>query len=1039
RENRRDQAIAGLREGAQGLKGDGQSELLWMLANVLIDAIQLPDGQIDERRAEEARAAVAELARTRMLPASLDYLNARLHVLAGRWTEAAQLLDRSKGLFASSPEVARQADILLAQCYDKLNDPQARLAAYNRIVGRDPSSVAGMLGKAKTLAALGQTDDALVQYEQLARLPAAPGFVWLEIARLTVLRTVQSATPDWKQAEAALQQVAAVYVDPIEVPMLQSFTEMLGMGATVRNPRALEIPLLRAQVLLAQGEQPGLAPAKAEAKQREAQKIIEQVRDAYPERIEPWAALVIATEQRKQPEEAVRILTEAKARVGDTARWRALAIDFWARRGGAEAPAQLAKLVPGLDKFTAAEQARLWNDLAEAQLQLGNRTEAAAIWERLAQRSDNANDLKLRLRLFDTASQASDEVAMQRWIDELKRIEGPQGAYWQHCTAVKLIRKARDTQKRDGLDQARKLLDAVAVMRPSWPAVLIARADLEALQNNPEQAIANYRHAVELGERNPRVVRHLVDQLYKRQRYDEAEQEIRKLQQDAHGTDLKRLIVDIALRREDTDRAVSQAIEAVPADSTDYSDHIWLGQVLAASPGHAGDAEKHLRRAVELAPDKPETWLTLVQFLMARDKKEAEAVLGKAAAALPAKDRPLTLALGLEALGKFDDAQQQYQQALQALPEDVLVVRSVAGFYLRRGQLSQAEPLLRKIFEGKVKASATDQGWARRGLALSLASTGDWRRFADALALVGLKMDAGGEVVEVPGHAPASQVRVLARQPRRAMRQKVLALLDEMGKKQPLPPDEQFLLAQLQEADGAWTKAREVLRNLSVQSKNPVYLIYFAQALLRQKDLPEADRVIGQLEQAEKDRRIEAGTYGSVELRAQFWEAQGQPARAIQLLKEYANRPGPNGDRFFAFINALARQQRFAEALQQLEQARGTAPDERVAAVTMALLRATPAAEAACGEFATWLRGRIAEKPQATLLLLQLAGVEDLRGRYADVEKIYRQVLAQDPANVIALNNLALLLAQQYPDRGAEALTLIGRALEITGPQPDLL
>src|SRR5207253_903230 len=74
----------------------------------------------------------------------------------------------------------------------------------------------------------------------------------------------------------------------------------------------------------------------------------------------------------------------------------------------------------------------------------------------------------------------------------------------------------------------------------------------------------------------------------------------------------------------------------------------------------------------------------------------------------------------------------------------------------------------------------------------------------------------------------------------------------------------------------------------------------------------------------------------------------------------------------------------------------------------------------------------------ATGLLLQLADLRDLEGRLPEAEALYRQVLDRQPRNVVALNNLSWMLAQK-PDRSAEALPLIDRAIETSGPVAELL
>jgi tetratricopeptide (TPR) repeat protein len=71
------------------------------------------------------------------------------------------------------------------------------------------------------------------------------------------------------------------------------------------------------------------------------------------------------------------------------------------------------------------------------------------------------------------------------------------------------------------------------------------------------------------------------------------------------------------------------------------------------------------------------------------------------------------------------------------------------------------------------------------------------------------------------------------------------------------------------------------------------------------------------------------------------------------------------------------------------------------------------------------------------VLLLALADLRDLQGRYDDAQALYRRVLEQDPGNALAINNLAVLLALQQ--KGDEALDLTRRGIEAAGPAPALL
>src|SRR5439155_3892213 len=85
-----------------------------------------------------------------------------------------------------------------------------------------------------------------------------------------------------------------------------------------------------------------------------------------------------------------------------------------------------------------------------------------------------------------------------------------------------------------------------------------------------------------------------------------------------------------------------------------------------------------------------------------------------------------------------------------------------------------------------------------------------------------------------------------------------------------------------------------------------------------------------------------------------------------------------------------------------------------------------------------WIRAALAKDAKAVVLKLHWADLQEVRGKYQDVEAIYRSILQHDPQNVAALNNQAWLLAQ-LNDRAAEALPLINRAIELLGPRPELL
>ena len=59
-------------------------------------------------------------------------------------------------------------------------------------------------------------------------------------------------------------------------------------------------------------------------------------------------------------------------------------------------------------------------------------------------------------------------------------------------------------------------------------------------------------------------------------------------------------------------------------------------------------------------------------------------------------------------------------------------------------------------------------------------------------------------------------------------------------------------------------------------------------------------------------------------------------------------------------------------------------------------------------------------------------------GRWEEAERLYREILGRNPHHVMALNNLAMLLALEEK-RGDESLRLVEEAIRLSGPQGPLL
>jgi tetratricopeptide (TPR) repeat protein len=85
-----------------------------------------------------------------------------------------------------------------------------------------------------------------------------------------------------------------------------------------------------------------------------------------------------------------------------------------------------------------------------------------------------------------------------------------------------------------------------------------------------------------------------------------------------------------------------------------------------------------------------------------------------------------------------------------------------------------------------------------------------------------------------------------------------------------------------------------------------------------------------------------------------------------------------------------------------------------------------------------WIDEGLTAQPNSQPLMLNLAELHALRQDFAIAEQLYRDVLKADPKNLVALNNLAWILAPRV-DVAAEALRFADRAIELHGATGEIL
>jgi cellulose synthase operon protein C len=1020
---------------AEGLKRHSDDPSL----NLALARLDLRAGHLDDARAslhrvaESADASPAQLSTVGELFLDLDdvksaealargleekrtsgsvRLLARLRIRDGNWGEARVLLERLRADALPAAE-ARQVELLLGSCYEHLDDPEAALAAYRRALRADPLWVPACRGEISALLSLGKLDEAEQTYRKAA---ATAPELNLGLAQLLLLRQLRlpAAERQWSAIEAALARLPE---------------------AVAKGPEAERV---RSEMLSARG------------KKVEARKQLEAERDRHPDQVAPWLALARFDLSQGNVQGAVEVLKQAQTRRGKDPILLVARIELAARGEPVAARKAIADLEPGAEQFTGSDRARVLRSLAEAYFSLSDAKRPVELWKEAAKLAPQ--DLDVRLRLLETAYRAGDVDAIEQQLPEIRNLEGAGGglAAWAEAARRVILAEKGD---RSQLAEARRRLNEARTRRPRWAPVAILEARIALLEGDGERATDQFVQAVRFGEREPAVIRAAVDGLYRRRRFTEARDLLHDCAEQTLATpDLGKRAAELTLMQAGAEgparqQAFEQARHAVPANSTDPHDYQWLAQVARAA-GEPAEAEKLLRKALSLAEKAPDTWLALIQVLAGTDVKKAEAALAEARGKITAEDAPFVLGPGYEMIGQVDKAREQYDALVAHRPNDPPALQVAADFYARRGPAAKADSCLRALLQPDLKVPDTVRSAARRELALVVVGNGSYQKFREAISL----LDEGVK----PPTREDELTRAVLLTMRPEKRREARTLLERLAKDGPLPPEEQFVLARLMDAEGDTTRADDLILNLlGTDAKNPNVIAWHVQSLLRRGQAQTARPWVDALKAVEpdslrtvsmtarvtaRDGRTDEATRLLLDFLAKHADSRravalvledvGATAEAEKLLREEVKGPRPDG--VLVLAEFLARHRHVSEALTLCADAWKTCPVEMVVATSLSAARAG-ATEAELADLATRFAAAAEKHPESVQIMQARGELAEVRNRFDEALTFYQELLRRKADYVPAMNNRAWLLALKE-DPGGEALTLIDRVLERTGP-----
>jgi tetratricopeptide (TPR) repeat protein len=682
---------------------------------------------------------------------------------------------------------------------------------------------------------------------------------------------------------------------------------------------------------------------------------------------------------------------------------------------------------------------------------------------------------------------------VQSFEKELKDREGSQGTEWRYLRARRILAEHQIFGKPD-LEEVESLSNHLGQHRSSWKATYVLSGLLADVKGNQQSAVRDFSRAIRLGEDSIQVYERLAELMLSLGQMAELSSILDRLG-DRKSRSQRLSAIAIGISGKDQQLVLGLANDGVVARPKDPMAWVWLGQATEfASRGLAAElrdqeiqkANEAILKALELASGKsvPVFNSAFGIYLSTKQTDKIDALLNSIqGSSIEPTVKNITLASMYEVLGRMDLAAASLFEARKSAMVPTEIDERIGKLYVAQGKQEEAIGLFKTIFE----TSPDENGSARRSYVTLLANRGsdaDW-----------LTIEKVYESDQFSGNPDDKRLRaeLLARKGKPkdlAMAQYLLESLVEDPKNR--MDQDRFRLAsiyminanlvQLQDPDNSqvnqlFSLAGKQLNILSKSAQAPIeYLYTYADFLLKQDRIVEANDIADRLNAQDPDN------FATAFLQARLQKSSGnvQRAKTIMLawkdsqLGKLQENPDPSqkaevlsktgialGEigadveaeeilrdafeldvrRGTIYIRSLARSEdsksRQVAILYMLEKLKNEKTPE-IARLLAGLLSVgtVPEELAQQSDEALTEIGNLNENNAE--LLLSIADMWLAQKKSNKAVDAYRKIIKLKPNDVVALNNLAILLGEQ-PDGTDEALSLIDQAIRIAGKQSLLL
>ncbi|MGB9689056.1 tetratricopeptide repeat protein [Thermogutta sp.] len=1082
---------------AQGKANEGMATLQEALskvsdkATVLASLAEMSINQGDEKSAEKA---LEELSQTRYPLSRLEWLRARLLLARGQWFEAARKLEVVRPDLTNLPDLLKQVDFYLGLCYAQMGNMDQSLASYSKAATQDPLWPQARLGRAAAFIELGRVDDAIEEYRALVRMGKATSAIILDLCRLLILNNLgrPRTQRDWQEVTQLLSVVekdpqfrpqAAVLRAEIAVAdnQPQEAEKILEQGQK-ENPDRVEVGLARVALHQHLGQ---LA---------EAEKLLQELTVKFGESADILVtrARLAACSGEEQAKKAFRAIATAAEKLSDEDRQRVLSVlvgyslqfsDFDAARQWC---AELSRLAPNNLKvrlllFDLAIRAQDVASLKPVLDEIARIEGRGPIWHygeavRLFLEAKGENREQLRLAL-DHLARAS--VLRPNWM----RVPALQGQIYDllgdTSAAINAYSRAISLGDRSILTARRlvqllygeqRFLEADKIIRTLEEQQAPFSSDLERLASTVSLRLEDYERALELARRAASTSQDYRDHVWYatvqavlglRYRaegrtadadaaFAEAEKEFRKgVELAPESTDAWVALVQFYARIGDQTKAketVDEARQKIKGGIAPLA----MAQVFEVL-GQLDEAEKQYQEALASAPDNPSVIRQVAEFYLRTGRADsARAQLERITSGqVQAPETDVvwgrrSMALLLAAQGGYENL----QKGLELIRQNRAAAGQQPSIQDLRAEalLLSAHPQRKKRVEG-------------RELLEKVVNEYSGATPEDRFILAQLYM-ADGDISNAARHM-RTLLASHGNEPR-YVRRYVTFLLDQsqtseaeiwLGQLEKLVPNDMSVVAlraRLWTMQGRYEDALKLLEDFANQAdersaeKQPGPS---SPESGPEKNIasttPTEESSSQSLSEEQRLQQVRWALAGdTLEYLASYLSRNNKPDEAKRFVAAaeaiYRRFVDKNPEAAVLLGAFLARHDRVNEALDLLEKNWQSADLALVRAATTVIMGRVYQDRAAADRVEKIVLAAIQKHDRPLSLLLLLGDFYGLQERIPESEQAYREVLKRDPKNIIALNNLAAVLALQKVNV-EEAEKLIKTAINIAGPGTNLL